>query len=109
MTVPLSVIVARRGRGESLAVIGADLGVTRQAVHDRLRRAGLTSSPDWAAHRAALVADMELMVSSRESPDRVVDRLGYASRESLARALRRAGRPDLARYAESGTATPHPA
>lgn len=107
-TLTLSQIVELRAAGQTLAAIGADHGVSRQAVHIRLRKAGLTAkAPVWEARRAALLADVQMLVSSGESPDQVVVRLGYASRASLARALRRAERPDLGRYVESGTpATP---
>ena len=97
----MSDLLARRERGDTLAQIAADLGITRQAVHARLKRLGATDpQPNWADRRESMLLDVEWLIDAGESPASLVERTGYASQASLARALRRAERPDLARYVE---------
>lgn len=60
----------------------------------------MTVTPRTLERRAALVEDVEWLLDSDETPSTIAARYGIAS-ASVARALYRAGRPDLARRFEN--------
>ena len=64
--------------------------------YQQLRRTTQPLTPSWADQRAALIEDIEHLLSY-DTAAHIAARLGYEKPRSLARRLSRAGRHDLAR------------